>query len=197
MFRIHKRRNELFTYTHVALACSTAFCFSKRPQIILLAGFGAAIPDLVLAVHLAIRLSNGGSISGQQLRDLGGLAAQASCILHSLPLWSIAGILTALAFSTRHSARLAVAYGGLSHCLVDALTHGRDPSTLIGSVIYPLPFCVEKYIGIWDYRPRPFSLIPLWPEWVVLAACLALSFQRAILYDRSNSENSLIISLTE
>jgi hypothetical protein len=156
----------LHTLTHLAIAtCGAALLWPNAHLLQAACVVGAVLPDVVMVpTFITDRMSGRLPLSQPPqwllwLIELG----------HSFWLWS-AILLAAIWFGTM--APICFALGGLSHVMIDVLTHG-NPQFQRFDPQYLWPIADLRGLATWDYRIIPGRLWPLKPlELTVLSLCV-------------------------
>jgi hypothetical protein len=149
------------TYTHVLLgACIGASLFPNDLMAQAASVAGATLPDVVQMPKFVLDRARG----LQPLAEVPPGILRLKFAFHSIPVWAA---LSWAMYFVSWPPLLAFALGGLSHTLIDALTH-KEPKYWQNDAgfLWPLPFQLARYSGLWEYRidhgvlrPKPFEAI--------------------------------------
>ncbi len=161
------------TYTHVLMGGVIAAVFF-RDNTIAQAGcvIASAAPDLTMVPQYLIDLAQKRQPMTQQSKRLMLFKE----IGHSLPIWLF---LTILGLVLPSPAILAFGLGGLTHSIVDILTHGtgskenRPYWDTDLKFMWPTPLDLRP-LGLWEYRIGPGVLRPKKFELFTDIACVII-----------------------
>lgn len=150
------------TYSHALTGAALgAMIFQHEPVLQIGCVIGSVSPDMTLAVQYAIDLVLGRPPMTQQ----GKLAMLLKEIAHSIPVWLLALMLGWVFREMIGNVLLAFALGGITHIIVDVLTHGTGPRKSRPywdtdlKFVWPLPIDLRP-LGLWEYRKAPGDLTP-------------------------------------
>lgn len=156
------------TYTHVLIgACVGASLFPNDLYAQATCVAGATLPDVVQMPKYVLDRARG----RQPLAEVPPEILRLKFALHSIPMWAL---LAGVAYFVGWSPLSAFALGGLSHTLIDALTH-KEPKYWQNDAgfVWPLSYRLARYSGVWEYRIDHGVLRPKAFEAMVCVVALA------------------------
>jgi membrane-bound metal-dependent hydrolase YbcI (DUF457 family) len=165
----------LQTYTHILIGSALGACL--HPGDLTAQGacvFGALLPDVAQVPSYLVDRARG----RQPLATVRPEVLRVKFAAHSILVW---GTLLGAALAVGWIPFVAFCTGGLSHPLVDALTHkdARYRENDAG-FLWPLSLRLARYTGLWEYRIDHGVLRPKPLEATVCVLSLAV-FTRAWL----------------
>lgn len=149
------------TYTHMLAGAFIGASFFEGNLLAQAAcAIGAVLPDVVQVPKYVLDLVQG----RQPLAKVSPRIIRLKNAAHSIVIWVI---LFALALATGVPTIIALAAGGLSHPLIDCLTHSDEKYRHVeAGFLWPFPLKLAQYTGIWDYRidhgvlrPKPLEAV--------------------------------------
>ena len=148
------------TYTHFAVGAFLGELLFRHQQPILVAtcALGAILPDVPDAMQFILDMKHGRKTLSVHPRS----AIVMRSVAHSLPLWLFLWGATITLHDPSRTVLMALAIGGVSHGMVDAITHGSPLyKDIDAGMLWPLPWRLQSLVGLADYRLAPGTLWPL------------------------------------
>lgn len=180
--------------THLLFSFAWAKKFHPSKTLIWLACcLGAFVPDIPYGIALLFNYSS----DTPMLDQYSVFGDSCTIILHTLILWL--SLYFIVCFWSKPQNFLlywiirAFAAGGISHIILDALTHGRGNEFHGCNYFWPLNIEVTKALSIWNYRNLERSLWPKPEEWIIDLLLLVYIIQRS---RRKQNTHKLMLAST-
>ena len=157
------------TYTHLLIGAALGATLAPDDPVAQGAcAAGAMLPDLAQVPSYLIDKLQG----RQPLAAVRPEVLRAKFAAHSILVWAV---LLAAALAVGWAPLVLFGIGGLSHPLVDALTH-KDEKYWENDAgfLWPFPLRLARYTGLWEYRIDHGVLRPKPLEAAVGVACIAV-----------------------